>query len=179
VDGTPHHPSVAKCWYGDTQRAVRSLGGYLPSHQRDDTRCSGASLDMRASLLATLCYSAPHVGQLECMVITSLRSSNFDFVFILWMEWSGVRSALYIFSLPSWEEKFCRVASVDTQRRYDTGIRNKSGPGFTLTFSFPLTKVLRTLYLFVSSLSYFDRILLYFELTRVLVFQRRDVSWTE
>jgi hypothetical protein len=29
-----------------TQGAVRSLGGPFPSHQRDDMRCSGASLDV-------------------------------------------------------------------------------------------------------------------------------------
>jgi hypothetical protein len=44
----PYHPSVAKCWYGDTQRAVRSIGGLFPSHQRDDTRS------------IALCFSAPH-----------------------------------------------------------------------------------------------------------------------
>jgi hypothetical protein len=37
-----------------------------------------------------------------------------------------------VLSLPSREEKFCRVASDDTERRYDTGICNKSGPGFIL-----------------------------------------------
>jgi hypothetical protein len=72
VDGTPYHLSVAKCWYGDTQRAVRSLGGLFPSHQRT-TRVAVVLVCTRC---IALCFSAPHKGQLESIVITSVEWSK-------------------------------------------------------------------------------------------------------
>jgi hypothetical protein len=69
VDGTPYHPSIAKCCYGDTQRAVRSLGGIFPSHQRDDMHCSGTSLDVHTLHRTLLISSAQRtVGTLHRLI---------------------------------------------------------------------------------------------------------------